>query len=103
MSRSCRAVLWPRAHAASGFTLIEVLVSLVLVGMVLGLVAMAAVPVLDDDDEAVLAARILLQEHKIYPQAVRWFAEGKLHLEAGRVRLAAELLDQAVLISPQLA
>jgi phosphoribosylglycinamide formyltransferase-1 len=38
----------------------------------------AAVPVLDGDSESTLAARILVQEHKIYPQAVRWFAEDKL-------------------------
>ena len=61
----------------------------------------AAVPVLDDDDEASLAARILLQEHQIYPQAVRWFAEGRLQLENGRVRLTAKLVDSAVLIAPQ--
>ena len=63
----------------------------------------AAVPVLDGDDEAALAARILVQEHTIYPQAVRWFAEDKLRLENGCVRLAAELSDSAVLVSPQLA
>jgi len=63
----------------------------------------AAVPVLDGDDEASLAARILVQEHQIYPQAVRWFAEDRLQLEGGRVRLTAELADNAVLISPQFA
>ncbi len=41
----------------------------------------AAVPVLDSDDEATLAARVLRQEHRIYPQAVRWFAEGRLRLD----------------------
>ncbi|UCV12494.1 phosphoribosylglycinamide formyltransferase [Dechloromonas denitrificans] len=64
-------------------------------------VIQAAVPVLDGDDEAALAARILVQEHKVYPQAVRWFAEDKLRLENGRVRLAADLVDQSVLISPE--
>ena len=62
----------------------------------------AAIPVLDGDDEAALAARILVQEHKVYPQAVRWFAEGKLSLDNGRVRLAADLVDQSVLISPEI-
>jgi len=62
----------------------------------------AAVPVLDDDSEASLAARILVEEHKIYPQAVRWFAEDKLRLENGRVRLAADLAGNAVLISPEI-
>lgn len=64
-------------------------------------VIQAAVPVLDDDTEASLAARVLRQEHLIYPQAVRWFAEDKLRLEDGRVRLAADLADSAVLISPE--
>jgi len=62
----------------------------------------AAVPVLDGDTEASLAARILIQEHKIYPQAVRWFAEDKLTLDHGRVRLAAELVADAALVSPEL-
>ncbi|AXS79302.1 phosphoribosylglycinamide formyltransferase [Dechloromonas sp. HYN0024] len=60
----------------------------------------AAVPVLDGDDEASLSARVLRQEHLIYPQAVRWFAEGKLRLDNGCVRLAAEQADSATLISP---
>ena len=61
----------------------------------------AAVPVLDCDDEATLAARVLRQEHRIYPQAVRWFVEGRLRLDDGRVRLAGELADGAVLIAPE--
>lgn len=61
----------------------------------------AAIPVLDGDTEDDLAARILVQEHQVYPQAVRWFAEDKLRLEAGRVKLNADLNDRAVLISPQ--
>ncbi len=62
----------------------------------------AAVPVLDCDDEAALSARVLRQEHQVYPQAVRWFAEGKLSLDNGRVRVAAELADGAAFISPVL-
>lgn len=62
----------------------------------------AAVPVLDADDEDALAARILVQEHKIYPQAVRWFAEDRLRLENGRVRLSTALADSSVLISPEI-
>jgi len=61
----------------------------------------AAVPVLDSDDETTLAARVLRQEHRIYPQAVRWFAEDRLRLDNGRVRLAGELADSAVLIAPE--
>ncbi|WP_428827261.1 phosphoribosylglycinamide formyltransferase [Azonexus sp. IMCC34842] len=61
----------------------------------------AAVPVLDGDSESSLAARVLEQEHRIYPQAVRWFAEDRLQLANGRVRLAADTADSAVLISPE--
>ncbi len=62
----------------------------------------AAVPVLDSDNEASLAARVLRQEHRVYLQAVRWFAEGKLALDNGRVRLAAGLAESSALISPVL-
>ena len=62
----------------------------------------AAVPVLDTDDEDTLSARVLRQEHQVYPQAVRWFAEDKLRLENGRVRLKDRLSDASVLISPVL-
>ncbi|MPN41346.1 Phosphoribosylglycinamide formyltransferase [bioreactor metagenome] len=62
----------------------------------------AAVPVLDGDDEGALSARVLRQEHLIYPQAVRWFAEGRLTLDGARVRLSAELDDRAAFISPLL-
>lgn len=51
------------------------------------IIVQAAVPVLDDDTPDLLAARILKQEHRIYPQAVRWFIEGRLQEENGRVRL----------------
>ena len=62
----------------------------------------AAVPVLDSDSEETLSARVLRQEHQVYPQAVRWFAEGKLTLEDGRVRVAANLADSTAFISPVL-
>jgi phosphoribosylglycinamide formyltransferase-1 len=65
------------------------------------IIIQAAVPVLDSDDDATLAARVLRQEHRIYAQAVRWFAEDRLRLDDGRVRLAAELADGAVLIAPE--
>ncbi|WP_374328102.1 phosphoribosylglycinamide formyltransferase [Azonexus sp.] len=65
-------------------------------------VIQSAVPVLDGDDEASLAARVLRQEHRIYPQAVRWLAEGRARLVDGRVVLDATLVDDAVLIAPSL-
>ena len=45
------------------------------------IIAQAAVPVLPDDDEDSLAARVLAQEHRILPQVVRWFLEGRLSQE----------------------
>ena len=47
----------------------------------------AAVPVLDGDDAASLAARILVEEHRCYPLALRWVAEGRVRIEGGRVRI----------------
>jgi phosphoribosylglycinamide formyltransferase-1 len=60
------------------------------------IVAQAVVPVLPADDEHALADRVLVQEHIIYPRAVRWFVEGRLSIEHGVVRLAGEE-SQAVL------
>jgi phosphoribosylglycinamide formyltransferase-1 len=52
------------------------------------IVAQAAVPVLPGDTENTLSARVLTQEHIIYPRAMRWFVEGKLSIDNGRVRVA---------------
>ncbi len=52
------------------------------------IVEQAVVPVLEDDTEAVLAARVLAQEHVIYPRAVRDFVEGRIWLDGDRVRRA---------------
>lgn len=55
------------------------------------IIVQAVVPVLPGDDEARLAARVLAQEHRIYPQAVRWFVDGRLSVDGqGRVHLAGE-------------
>jgi phosphoribosylglycinamide formyltransferase 1 len=54
------------------------------------IVAQAAVPVRPGDDAAALAARVLTQEHVIYPRAVRWFLEGRLSLADGIVRVRGE-------------
>ncbi len=51
------------------------------------IIIQAAVPVLAGDDGDSLAARILAQEHKIYPQAIQWCAEGRLRIEGRRVIL----------------
>ena len=49
------------------------------------IVAQAAIPVRRDDTAASLAARVLRQEHVIYPRAVRWFLDGKLVIGNGAV------------------
>jgi len=54
------------------------------------IVLQAAVPVRQDDTEATLSDRILAEEHRIYPEAIRLFAEGRLRLEDRRVRILEE-------------
>lgn len=58
-------------------------------------VLQAKVSVMPGDDPEQLAARVLKQEHRIYPQAVRWFAQGWLRLDAaGRPALNGQVLEQ---------
>lgn len=49
------------------------------------IVAQAVVPVLPDDTEATLSARVLVREHEIYPRAVRWLVQDELKIENGVV------------------
>ena len=61
----------------------------------------AAVPVYADDTEARLRARILAQEHRIYPAAIKLFAEGRVQVDGRTVRLRDEAQsEQASLQSP---
>lgn len=64
------------------------------------IIIQAAVPILDDDTPDTLAARILVQEHKIYPRAVQLFAEGRLRVEARCVFINAAQPDGEAIISP---
>ena len=68
------------------------------------IIAQAVVPVLDDDTEETLAARILRQEHRLFPHAIRLFAEGRLRLEGRRVVVDAPAsgADGAALVNPPL-
>lgn len=67
------------------------------------IVIQAAVPVLANDDENRLAARVLTQEHRIYPQAVRWFCEGRLALNAaGQVEVKDMRTQDIALVAPAL-
>ena len=64
----------------------------------------AAVPVLGGDTEASLAARVLAQEHRIYPQAARWLAEGKMEFPAnGVVQSGVSGVPTDFLLSPRTA
>lgn len=49
------------------------------------IILQCAVPVLDDDTEDTLAARILKEEHKIYPQAIQLFADHKLEIRGRKI------------------
>jgi phosphoribosylglycinamide formyltransferase-1 len=61
----------------------------------------AAVPVRADDTEDSLAARVLEQEHRIFPQAVRWLCEGRVSVDAaGRVAVAGESPGKGTLVVP---
>ena len=60
------------------------------------IVIQAAVPVLADDTADTLAARVLQQEHRIYPQALRWFAEDRLTLRDNRVIITAARASTAL-------
>lgn len=67
------------------------------------IIIQAVVPVFPDDSEEELAARILKQEHRIYPRAIQLYAEGRLHVVGRRVlvdRLAKDELQ--ALIQPPL-
>ena len=65
------------------------------------IVIQAAVPVLEGDSEGGLAARVLAQEHRIYPQAVRWFCEDRLSIAAGgHVHIAGAPEAAGALLSP---
>ena len=64
------------------------------------IIIQAAVPILDEDTPETLAARILVQEHKIYPRAVQLFAEGRLRVDGRRVFIDAAKPDGEAIISP---
>ncbi len=58
------------------------------------IIVQARVPVLPGDDPDTLAARVLEQEHRLYPLAIRWFAEGRLRLDGERVWFDGEPLAE---------
>ncbi len=58
------------------------------------IVVQAAVPVLDDDTPDTLAARVLVQEHVIYPRALALAAAGRLRVEGARVRVEGTAAEE---------
>jgi phosphoribosylglycinamide formyltransferase-1 len=54
------------------------------------IIIQSAVQVFDDDTEETLAARILKEEHRIYPQAIQFFAEGKIEIKGRKVLINTE-------------
>lgn len=54
------------------------------------IIAQAVVPVLPGDDAGKLAQRILKQEHRIYPQVIRWIAEGRVSVDGKGIVTVAE-------------
>jgi phosphoribosylglycinamide formyltransferase-1 len=68
------------------------------------IIVQAAVPVYPDDTEESLSARILAQEHRIYPQAIQLFAEGRLEIQGHKVVVRSETRSpSATLRSPESA
>ena len=61
------------------------------------IIVQAAVPVLPGDTEEALAARVLRQEHRVYPLALRWFTEDRLVIENGIVRVMGQDASQSIL------
>jgi len=67
------------------------------------IIIQAAVPVLCNDDERALAARVLHEEHRVYQQAIRWLCNGHIELDgAGRVAMWQSQQAGFTLISPGL-
>jgi phosphoribosylglycinamide formyltransferase-1 len=64
------------------------------------IIAQAAVPIHPGDDEARLAARILAAEHRLYPLAVRLFAEGRLRIADGAVMAAGAAPPDGAVLNP---
>lgn len=66
------------------------------------IITQAVVPILAGDSEETLSARILQQEHRIYPQAIQLIAEGRVTIEGRHVKIANAARAESVLINPPL-
>jgi phosphoribosylglycinamide formyltransferase-1 len=66
------------------------------------IIIQAAVPVLQNDTEETLSERILRYEHKIYPEAIRLFSEGRIEVEGRKVRIKGYNPVDTYMINPSL-
>lgn len=66
------------------------------------IIVQAVVPILDDDTEESLAARILQQEHQIYPRAIQLIAEDRVQINGRRVQTATSASPDSTLVNPPL-
>ncbi|HEX2932085.1 MAG TPA: phosphoribosylglycinamide formyltransferase [Candidatus Binatia bacterium] len=67
------------------------------------IIIQAVVPVFSDDTEEALSARILKQEHRIYPRAIQLYAQGRLRIVGRRVLVDGQPIDDSpVLVQPPL-
>ncbi len=83
---SCPGIHGPKDAIEYGVKIAGCTVFFVTAGVDVGpVIVQAAVPVLPGDDEQRLAARILLQEHRIFPHAIALFQEGRLEIQGRRV------------------
>lgn len=66
------------------------------------IIIQAAVPVSQDDTEETLSERILKLEHKIYPEAIRLFSEGRIEVEGRRVKIKGYVSSNGSIVNPPL-
>jgi len=66
------------------------------------IVIQAAVPIMPDDTHQILADRVLRAEHRIYPQAVRWFLQDQLRVSGQMVAVSRAVVHDSVIYSPGL-
>ncbi len=64
------------------------------------LVAQAEVPIKRDDNADKLGARVLKREHRLYPMAIKWFAEGRLKLSNDQLKLDGKRLNKPLIFKP---
>ena len=64
------------------------------------IIAQGVVPVVSGDDEEALKARILKMEHRLFPRALRWACEGRLHIEGRTIRISPAPQEGTMLYDP---